>query len=246
MIAVSAPVIVLGAMASAWRPTKMNMPSDTVAAPTLLNEPWPLLFTLTVIPLVPGGRRPATTPSSLSSRSRPGAPGGTAARIGLSDPATGVRALHDACHDAALAPRIAEPAETCVFAETPRIARPAETGVFAIADLRVPQVLAAASHQARARFVELLLGPLRADPDWPTQRDTLIAWARSGFNLVRAADALHVHRNRLLYRLDRITQRCGRAVREPDAALALYCACVAERLTTEPGPASRASGSGSR
>lgn len=106
-----------------------------------------------------------------------------AARIGLSDPATGVPALHDACHDAALAPRIAPPSPD---------------SVFAIADLRVPQILSSAGHHARDRFVELLLGRLRGDADWPTQRATLIAWAESGFNLVRAAELLHIHRNTLL------------------------------------------------
>ncbi|HEV3359326.1 MAG TPA: sugar diacid recognition domain-containing protein [Pseudonocardiaceae bacterium] len=140
-----------------------------------------------------------------------------AAHIGISDPAVGVTALHDACHDAADALRIA-----------PNKADP----IVPIADVRVHQLLAAAGHHARSRFADLLLRGLRAETDWPTQRETVLAWVESGFNLVRAARALHIHRNTLLYRLDKITTRSGRDVRDPHDALALYLACLTEAVTT--------------
>ncbi len=144
------------------------------------------------------------------------------AHIGISDPAVGVTALHDAYHDAADALRIA-----------PNKADP----IVAIADLRVHQLLAAAGHHARTRFADLLLAGLRAETDWPTQRETVLAWVESGFNLVRAARALHIHRNTLLYRLDKITTRSGRDVRDPHDALALYLACLTVAVTTPAAPA---------
>jgi carbohydrate diacid regulator len=58
----------------------------------------------------------------------------------------------------------------------------------------------------------------------------LVAWCESGFNLVRAAAGLHLHRNTLVYRLNKIAQLTGRPVRDHPAALALYLACLADQL----------------
>ena len=75
------PVTVLGLMPTACCATKTNMPSDTIAVPSLLYAPTPpigtVLSTLTVSAVAPGGTRPAITPSSLSSRSRAGEWAGT-------------------------------------------------------------------------------------------------------------------------------------------------------------------------
>jgi carbohydrate diacid regulator len=70
----------------------------------------------------------------------------------------------------------------------------------------------------------------RSEPDWPVLRETLIAWAESGFHLVRAAARLHIHRNTLIYRLDKITTRAGRQTRDPAEGLRLYLACLTDQL----------------
>lgn len=88
------------------------------------------------------------------------------------------------------------------------------------------QLLASTGSHARARFAATALGRLPAEPDWPALKATLVAWGESGFNLVRAAEALHVHRNTLVYRLDRITERLGRPIRDPQVGLAAYLACL--------------------
>ena len=59
---------------------------------------------------------------------------------------------------------------------------------------------------------------------------TLIAWAETGFHHVRAAARLHIHRNTLIYRLDKAGTRTGRNPREPGEGLRFYLACLAERL----------------
>ncbi|MGC7102388.1 CdaR family transcriptional regulator [Amycolatopsis lurida] len=131
------------------------------------------------------------------------------ARIGVGTAATGVAGLHESYVDASEAVRLGERGP----------------GVFPIDRLRTKQLLASTGRHARDRFTTALLGGLPADPQWPVLRETLLAWGDCGFNLVRTATALHVHRNTLLYRLDKLTRLSGRPVREPAEAIALYLAC---------------------
>ncbi|MFE7015300.1 CdaR family transcriptional regulator [Streptomyces sp. NPDC057651] len=135
--------------------------------------------------------------------------------IGHAEPATGPAALHAAYQDAAAALRLG-----------PRL--DASRKVFAAHEVRVPQLLASVPPQARSRFRDAVLGTLPEAPDWPQLRETLIAWAEGGFSLVGAARLLHIHRNTLLYRLDKITRLSGRPVREPADGIALYLACRTE------------------
>ncbi|MFJ8463967.1 PucR family transcriptional regulator [Streptomyces swartbergensis] len=102
--------------------------------------------------------------------------------------------------------------------------------VHSIGDLRVHQLLAAVSQSARTRLLDLTAARLREQPDWPALRDTITAWCESGFNLVRASTALHIHRNTVVYRMNKIEQLTGRPLREHRTAMALYLACLADRL----------------
>ncbi|MDO0917739.1 helix-turn-helix domain-containing protein [Streptomyces sp. DT2A-34] len=99
-----------------------------------------------------------------------------------------------------------------------------------ITDLRVHQTLAAVGQSARNRLVERPAADLRAQPDWPVLRDTITAWCESGFNLVRASAALHIHRNTVVYRMNKIEQITGRPLREHRTTMALYLAGLADRL----------------
>jgi carbohydrate diacid regulator len=143
---------------------------------------------------------------------------GAAARIGIGEPATRLAELHESYLDAAAALRLG-----------PALG-PTDRSVFPIATLRPHQLLASAGPHARARFEAVVLAELRGEPDWPVLRDTLVAWAECGFNLVRAAARLHIHRNTLIYRLDKISQRCGRSARDPEQGLALYLASLTAQL----------------
>ncbi|WP_414711077.1 helix-turn-helix domain-containing protein [Pseudonocardia sp.] len=53
---------------------------------------------------------------------------------------------------------------------------------------------------------------------------------RAGSTWCAAASRLHIHRNSLIYRLDKISQRCGRSAREPEQGLALCLAALTEQL----------------
>ncbi|MEV2210292.1 helix-turn-helix domain-containing protein [Streptomyces sp. NPDC050997] len=66
--------------------------------------------------------------------------------------------------------------------------------------------------------------------DWSALRDTITAWCESGFNLVRASAALHIHRNTVVYRMHKIEQLTGRPLREHRTTMALYLACLADQL----------------
>lgn len=134
---------------------------------------------------------------------------GVAARFGVGAPAAGVLAVHESIQDARGALRLGD------------------GPVSDIADLRLPVLLTGLEHHARTRFVDQLLGRLRTEHDWPALRDTVLAWCENGSNLVRTARALHVHRNTVIYRLDRLTRLSGRDIRDHRYAIALYVACLA-------------------
>ncbi|MFK0284173.1 CdaR family transcriptional regulator [Streptomyces sp. NPDC090499] len=142
---------------------------------------------------------------------------GLAARAGIGEAAASVGGLHDSYQDACEALRLGT-----------RVAGGA--AVHLITDLRVHQVLTAVGQSARNRLVDRTTADLRAQPDWPALRDTITAWCESGFNLVRAAEALHVHRNTVVYRMNKIEQITGRPLRAHRTTMALYLACLADQL----------------
>lgn len=143
------------------------------------------------------------------------------AAAGIGDIATTVVELHDSYQEASTALRLGA-----------RLGNHGDAAptVSSIDDLRIHQLLAAVGHRPRARLVDALATNLRAQVDWPVLRQTLIAWCETGFNLVRAAAALHVHRNTLVYRLNKIAQLTGKPVRDHRAAVALYLACLTDQL----------------
>lgn len=134
--------------------------------------------------------------------------------IGLGGAAAGVAGLRDSHADALAAVRLAS-----------RNGDPA-VHVADIADYRVHQLLATVGVGVRNRFTEAVLGELPDRPDWDVLRNTLLAWTEHGFHLVRAADALHVHRNTLVYRLQKIENILGRALRDHRHAITVYLACL--------------------
>ncbi|WP_033319262.1 CdaR family transcriptional regulator [Streptomyces yerevanensis] len=142
---------------------------------------------------------------------------GLAARAGIGEPASSVGDLHDSYQDACDALRLG----ARVTGGSP---------VHLITDLRVHQVLAAVGQPARNRLLALTAADLRTQPDWPVLRDTITAWCESGFNLVRASAALHIHRNTVVYRMNKIEQITGRPLREHRTTMALYLACLADQL----------------
>ncbi|MEV6034121.1 sugar diacid recognition domain-containing protein [Nonomuraea sp. NPDC052116] len=163
--------------------------------------------------LTPGDLRPLADRVADRLRQR----SGLQARIGIGVSAASIPELHASFADAAAALRLG-----------PRV-RPGSP-VHAIDELRVHQVLAAAPATARLRLAEVFTAELRARPEWPALRQTIIAFCENGFNLVQAASALNIHRNTLLYRLDKIAALTGHGGDDQVARLGMYLACVADQV----------------
>jgi carbohydrate diacid regulator len=139
---------------------------------------------------------------------------GIVAHVGIGETGSDVAALAASCADATAALRLGPDG--------------AGTGieVHEIANLRVRQLLSSASGRARARFTSSQLARLSRENDFDGLCDTLVAWCESGFNLVSTAQRLSIHRNTVIYRLDKIARTTARDVREPSVAIALYLACL--------------------
>lgn len=142
---------------------------------------------------------------------------GLAVRVAIGETAETMEGLRSACQDAADALAIG-----CELRPAAKILR--------IAELRAHQALAALPPRARQRLAAGTLGPLHASADWPSLRATIIAWCESGFNLVAASDVLHIHRNTLVYRLDKIERLLEHPWRDHRFMLTLYLACLADQL----------------
>jgi carbohydrate diacid regulator len=140
---------------------------------------------------------------------------GITVHIGIGEAGAGVAALADSCTDALAALRLGGGGGGGTAIE-----------IHEISDLRVAQMLDSASNQARERFTHSQLAPLAAESDFAVLRATLVAWCESGCNLVTTAQRLDIHRNTVIYRLDKMSRLNGRDVREPRTAVALYLACL--------------------
>lgn len=101
--------------------------------------------------------------------------------------------------------------------------------------LRIHELVQAVPQRTRRRFVQQAMGDLGSDADRHTVRDTVIAWVESGFVLVAAAEALQLHRNTMVYRLNRIAERGGLSTSDRRPWLTLYLACIAESFEQPPG-----------
>ena len=145
-------------------------------------------------------------------------------RMAVGEPGTGTTGMHHSYRDAATALRTGP----AVF--------PGDR-VYTASELRIPHLLGSTPRHGRARFADAVLGDLRGQPDWPTLRETLIGWAEGGFHLVRSAERLHIHRNTLLYRLEKIGKLSGKRVREPAQAIEMYLACLTDVLQENTDPA---------
>ena len=96
--------------------------------------------------------------------------------------------------------------------------------VCGFSDLRVHSVLLDLAQQHGGQeFAEEILGPLREDRDG-SLAEVARMYVEAGGNLNEAARRLNVHRNTMLYKLDRIARLLRRDMREPEAQFAVWLA----------------------
>ena len=112
--------------------------------------------------------------------------------------------------------------------------RPAARGnhstEFHIDDFRTQELLLTTSQSSREQFLRKTLEKLRSQTDWTNLRRTILAWCESGYSLTGASKTLHIHRNTLLYRLDKIEKLNGERLRDHKRAITLYLACLLDEL----------------
>lgn len=111
--------------------------------------------------------------------------------------------------------------------------------VCGFADLRVHSVLLdLAQQRAGQGFVQEILGPLRDDRDG-NLAEVARVYVEAGGNLNEAARRLNVHRNTMLYKLERISRLLQRDLREPDAQFAMGLAIRLHDLAETAGRVNR-------
>lgn len=136
---------------------------------------------------------------------------GRALTVAYGRPGRGARGISTSYREARIALGV------CERLGTPRVAGYAELRVFAaLADI-------ASSPQGRA-FAEELLAPLRRDGAAGDLERTVIAYLESGGNLNAAARKLQLHRNTMLYKIDRAARLLGMDLREADNQFTLWLA----------------------
>lgn len=99
-------------------------------------------------------------------------------------------------------------------------------GLYRITDLLTEDYLLSVDERRRRRFLGAALEPLRGRKDMKDLCDTIRCWCESGFSLSRAGKCLKVHRNTLLYRLEKIRRITGVDPGDFRRLLPLYLAAI--------------------
>ena len=110
------------------------------------------------------------------------------------------------------------------------------TRVHDARDFRLWDLLMGIAPRQRHDFRRAVSGKLAGQRGWPELRRTVIALVEHGLRLTETAEALHIHRNTLLYRLKRLSATIGVDVRTPRVAVALYLACLLEEIDEADSP----------
>ena len=98
-------------------------------------------------------------------------------------------------------------------------------------DLSVYRLLMQIEHNPELRkFEQEILGPLLAAENSSEFLHTLETFFEQNGNLSRTAEALFIHRNTLLYRMNRIAAIAGLDMDDPDTRLALQLALICHRM----------------
>ncbi len=138
---------------------------------------------------------------------------------GLGEPATSPAQVHRSSTEARDAARLGY-----ALLGPRRVVRPADLGIY-----RLLLILRDAGELAP--FVQRTLDPLLADTrNGDALIDTLDAFFACNGNLSEAARRLHLHRNSLIYRLDRARELLGRDLDDAELRLALQLAIKGRRV----------------
>lgn len=142
--------------------------------------------------------------------------------IGMSGIARDIRQLGQAFRDAQSALRIGKSMRR-------------GPGLYRIADFLTEDYLLSVDEGRRRRFLGAALEPLKGRKDMKDLCDTIRCWCESGFSLSRAGKCLKVHRNTLLYRLEKVRKITGVDPEDFRRLLPLYLAAITTPVEDQAG-----------
>lgn len=93
-------------------------------------------------------------------------------------------------------------------------------------ELGLAHVLHGVSREAKADFLQEVLPAASETAVTQDLRDTVLAFAQHGQNIAETARSLFIHRNTLLYRLEKIEEETGRDIRKFEDLLVLWLALM--------------------
>lgn len=113
--------------------------------------------------------------------------------------------------------------------ERGRIFYPSET-IFFIRNYRFHELIASTRKNLRYQFAGDLLAGLNLQRDSSELKDTISKWCQSNFCVKDTAQVLHIHRNTLHYRIEKIEKICGFSMRDFTKMMELYMALQLEKI----------------
>jgi PucR C-terminal helix-turn-helix domain/GGDEF-like domain/Purine catabolism regulatory protein-like family len=166
--------------------------------------------------------RPERSPVELAERLRSviaRSLGEAAWSAGMGEPATSPAQVHRSAAEARDAARLGR-----ALLGPGHVAVPADLGVYQL-------LLALRDGGQLAPFVQATLAPLLADTRFGDALvETLDAFFACNGNVSQAKERLHLHRNSLIYRLNRARELLGRDLDDPELRLALQLAIKGRRV----------------
>lgn len=112
-------------------------------------------------------------------------------------------------------------------------------GIYDIQNMRVESLLMKLSDSARQHFIRDKFTQFRLDQHDDELKNTILAYGMNFFNRQSTADALHIHRNTLNYRLKKIEERTNKSLHSFRDYIELYIACLLTDLPTYDPAAAR-------
>ncbi|MDY3868595.1 MAG: sugar diacid recognition domain-containing protein [Pyramidobacter sp.] len=107
-------------------------------------------------------------------------------------------------------------------------------GVYNISSFRLQEVISSVDATVRNRFIQSVTGKMRRYPDWEEMRETIREWCESDFSLIEASRRLNIHRNTLIYRLEKISRIAEVDMKDFKTCFSLYLALVMEQYVGTP------------
>ncbi|WP_303323120.1 PucR family transcriptional regulator, partial [Cloacibacillus evryensis] len=108
-------------------------------------------------------------------------------------------------------------------------------GAYTFDRLLLEEMLISVKPHFSLRFIEKRLAALGGDGDAHDLLDTFKVYCESFFSKQQAAEKLHLHRNTLSYRLQKIEERLGISMQDFKQVMAYYLALYMKELGNRGG-----------